>query len=460
MTQLTKFSIFAALVYFVQATGSVGGLASNTVRFFCKEGLQWSPEQMAYFMAVIATAWFIKPLLGLVLDLLPICGYRRKSYIYLANTAAILLWWSLAWMAWSGLLVSFWWLAGPMVITGLCFAVTDVAADGLTVQTGREAESEGDLQAIQWTAIYVGLLLTTVLSVRLAQYVMPDTGEAVFAVTQTTYNRVALVFMLTSLFPIVNLITTSTLVKEKKTSISREQLRSTLHELRLVVSHWPLWLLAICIFALHFSPGFGSPLFYYIRDRLGPNGGQMPKMWFAWLSMWDMGVAVVGILLFKWYWKRINIRRWLYVSAVAGVIATLWYLWVDDVWDLVIIATCFGTIGGFVHVAFLTIAAKNTPPRVEAVVFAGYCAVFNVARSMSDAFGGWLYGRLEENISIIRKFDYLDTMNAADMGALRPLVILSAAFTCATIPFITLMRLDRGGTMKWRKREPRLEWPQ
>ena len=44
-----RFAVFAGLVYFVQATGSTGGIAGQTISFYCKEGLGWSSGTVAYF---------------------------------------------------------------------------------------------------------------------------------------------------------------------------------------------------------------------------------------------------------------------------------------------------------------------------------------------------------------------------------------------------------------------------
>jgi MFS family permease len=44
---------------------------------------QAPPHILSYIQTFTAIPWYIKPIFGLITDLLPICGYRRKIYIIL-----------------------------------------------------------------------------------------------------------------------------------------------------------------------------------------------------------------------------------------------------------------------------------------------------------------------------------------------------------------------------------------
>jgi MFS-type transporter involved in bile tolerance (Atg22 family) len=75
------------------------------------------------------------------------------------------------------------------------------------------------------------------------------------------------------------------------------------------------------LFLYKFSPSFGTPLFFIQRDS------------FHWSAMW-MGVLaaiiscfeIVGAIIFYKVCKKINIKKWLYISVFLGAITTLCYL--------------------------------------------------------------------------------------------------------------------------------------
>src|SRR5689334_6860102 len=80
---------FFALVYIVEGLGQVVGLISQPLTFYLKQVHGWTPVQVTAFFTLFNLPWVIKPLYGLVSDFLPLFGYRRKSYLLLANAAAI-----------------------------------------------------------------------------------------------------------------------------------------------------------------------------------------------------------------------------------------------------------------------------------------------------------------------------------------------------------------------------------
>ena len=69
--------------------GQIGGLISQPLNYYLKEVHGWTPVQVTAFFTVFNLPWIIKPVYGLVSDFVPLFGYRRKSYLILANVAAI-----------------------------------------------------------------------------------------------------------------------------------------------------------------------------------------------------------------------------------------------------------------------------------------------------------------------------------------------------------------------------------
>src|SRR3984957_18165885 len=84
-----RLLVFFALVYVVEGVGQIGGLISQPLTYYLKQALSWTPVQVTAFITIFNLPWVIKPLYGLVSDFVPLFGYRRKSYLIVANILAI-----------------------------------------------------------------------------------------------------------------------------------------------------------------------------------------------------------------------------------------------------------------------------------------------------------------------------------------------------------------------------------
>src|SRR4029453_11292546 len=156
----TGVAAFFATIYFIQGIGDpTSGLIAQPIRSLLKS---WggSPTTIAGFMALLALPWSLKVLFGLLSDLVPLFGSRRRNYLLISSVSASM-----------GLLalyffpvpqgahwVLFTWLLLPPI--GIAFGA--VLVDALMVETGQPRGLTGRLQSIQWTAVNVALLLTGV----------------------------------------------------------------------------------------------------------------------------------------------------------------------------------------------------------------------------------------------------------------------------------------------------------
>src|SRR5919204_4702937 len=88
-----RLAIFFAAVYFVQGFAEPkAGIAAQPIFFLLKEEMRLGVEEIATFFAITGLAWAVKPLYGLTSDLLPLFGYRRRSYLLLTTAMAALGW--------------------------------------------------------------------------------------------------------------------------------------------------------------------------------------------------------------------------------------------------------------------------------------------------------------------------------------------------------------------------------
>ena len=451
--RVLRFSIFCGAIYFTQATGATGGLAGNATHYFMKEGLGLTATTIALFVSLTTFAWWVKPCFGLISDFVPLFGYRRKSYIYLCNALSIILWLSLSGMSFAGLMTTFWPLAIVSFFMAFNFAMTDVVADGLMIETGKATDNTGKFQAVQWGTNGVAVLLTSVFGAMLAIWAMPDSGKPTFEVTPLVYRKMSVIFIVASVFPLINIFATYFLTIESKIKLDRQRYSEIKAGIFLAIKTKPLWYLAFCMFCLNFSPGWGTPFFYYLRDYGGKDGGQMGKMTLAYLGTSWSAFGIIGCIIYWRFCKTMNNRKLLYFSIIIGAVASCCCLWVSGVVSVLVVAVLFGPVTALINLVYLDILAKNCPDLAEGFIFATMCAVLNIDLSASNAVGGLMYGMLEQGGTWYTwgwsLTGWLTRFGVSEnMVGLRPLIVISALFSLVTIFLIPFLKLDNKGIMR------------
>ena len=86
--QIRRFMLFFGLVYVVEGIGQTGGLIAQPLNYYLKQTFGWTAVQVTAYLTILNLPWIIKPVYGIVSDFLPLFGYRRKSYLILANATA------------------------------------------------------------------------------------------------------------------------------------------------------------------------------------------------------------------------------------------------------------------------------------------------------------------------------------------------------------------------------------
>jgi len=361
-----RLAVFFAAVYFVQGFAEPkAGLAAQPIFFLLKDELKLSAAQTATFLALVGIAWNVKPLYGLTSDLVPLFGYRRRSYLLVTTAMATLGWLSL------GLLPGYPYGLTLLILglTGLGLAFTDVLCDAVMVEEGKPRGLTGRFQSIQWTAIYAASLVAGIGGGYLSEHV--------------SYSRT---FLLVALFPALSFAASAYAVREARTRFDRATVRETMRALRAGLGSGPLWRAATFIFLWNFSPSFGVPLEFYMVDVL-----KISKIQLGVLATLSSGAAMVGAVLFGRYAAGVSTRRLLNLAVAIGVAGTLAYYGLVGWWSAVVLSVTVSLVSMVALLATLDLAARAVPTHAEGTFFAALMSVNNIATTGSTWLGGWLY---------------------------------------------------------------------
>jgi MFS family permease len=386
-----RLALLFGVVYFAQG---MWYLPNQTITIILKErGL--SAGQVATFFSITTLPWLVKPLYGLLSDFVPLFGRRRKSYVLLTTMLA----------AAAGAVLAvlgkhaYWPLAVLFTTMGLGLAFTDVLTDALMVENGRALGLTGAFQAVQWAAIYSASILVGVVGGYFAEQ---RNLRGAFAVAAS--------------FPVISLFMALRFVREPPARTAAEAFRETWTAIRVALGERALWVVAGFIFFWTFSPSFGPALLYFQTDVLG-----FSQQFIGFLDALTAAGYVAGAFVYAPLARRVPLRRLINVSIGLAVAGTLVYLLYRGPASAAVISSTFGGVAMITQLAFLDLAAKASPRRVEATFFALLMSVYNGGVQASQVAGGYLY----------------------DWLGLRPLILISAGATALAWLLVPLVMIDR-----------------
>ena len=395
-----RLMLFFAVVYLAEGICQSDGLIAQPLNFYLKQVHGWTAVQITAFLTVFNLPWFLKPLYGIWSDFVPVFGYRRKSYLLVANSGAA--------AAYLGIMVT----GAPDTLLVLLLvaiygmAIVSTLSGAVLVENGQRLCASSRFVNQQWLWFNVAAIATSITGGALVQWLTPL--DALHAAA-----------LLAGITPLAVIAATIAFIEEEKTAISAADMKVSVASLLAAVRTRRLWLLGAFLFFFYFSPGIDTPLYFFMTDRL--------KFSQAFIGILNSVAALGGIaaaLFYAAYLRNLDNRRMLYLSIVTGVLATLTFVFMSSPLTAAAAQFCYGAASMWTLVASLGLAADCCPKRSEAFGFAALLAITNLSGAIADNIGSWLYEHVFGN-------------------EIAPLIVVAAAFTAINFALVPLLRLPR-----------------
>jgi MFS family permease len=380
------------VVYFAEG---MYGLPHQAISIgFKEQGL--TAGLVANFFLLASIPWFVKPLYGLISDFLPLFGRRRKSYLLLTSALAC----TAGLVAGLSTQHDYWWLAILYTTMGFGLAFSDVLTDALMVENGKRYGLTGAFQSVQWAAITGAAILVGLLGGHLAEH--RDLHAA---------------FTVAALFPLLVLLMATFFVHEAHAGAERGEFLQTWAAVRVGLGERSVWLVAAFIFLFNFSPSFGPAFLYYQTDVLG-----FSQQYIGTLDSISSAASVAGAFVYAPLSRLMPLRRLINIVIGLSVLTTLAYLLYRDAGSALAIHIVWGASGMLTTLAFLDLAAKACPRRVEATFFALLMSIFNLGTQAGQTAGAHLYTVFGEGPKAYTWLVIISTAATAMVWLLVPLV--------------------------------------
>ena len=166
---ISRLMLFFAIVYTVEGIGQAKvGVIWQPLTHYLKESQGWTPVQIAASLAVLDVPWVVKPLYGMLSDFLPLFGYRRRSYLLLANVGAI------AAFLWTTQALTPAPIVFALLLTSIAMAASSTVCGALLVENGQKHSASAAFINQQWLWFNVAVMVATLLGGELIEYLSPE----------------------------------------------------------------------------------------------------------------------------------------------------------------------------------------------------------------------------------------------------------------------------------------------
>lgn len=396
--EIKRLMVFFALVYVAEGMGQMAGMISQPLNYYLKQVMHWSPVQVTTYLAALTFPWFIKPLYGMVSDFLPIFGSRRKAYLLLANGLAALAYFGVTTVSQPSQLVVF------LFLTAYGMAISSTVCGAVLVESGQKFRVTALFVNQQWLWYNIAAIVASLIGGLLVQKLQPVAAlHAAAAMIGFT--------------PLAVVIIGAILIKDEPRQINVQGFKKTLGGLSQTFKSPKFWTIVVFLFLYHFSPGFGTPLYYHLTDEL-----KFPQIYIGILGSIASVGWIVGGVFYRLILQKLTSKAALNTAIAIGVIATLAFLGLEGKVSAALVYFLSGMASMIAYVASLTLAADFCPKQSEGFSYAILMSVANLSTSGADIVGSYIYEHVFKN-------------------QLPPLIWVSALFTAAAFLFVPILRL-------------------
>ena len=327
------------------------GLPGSAISFYFKETLHLNPSAMMYISSIISLVWFVKFIWGYLID--NVVSVKFWMILSILISLGTSLYFGLNQVIVLPLLV------GLMLINGWAEALRSTGAGGLTCSEGKRYENTGKLQSIREGSQIVISILTGIAGGAIAQY--------------TSYH-----FGFLCLIPFyLILLGIICLYKPVKKETQKLSIINTIKSYKEVFTNKQFLWICLIVFLYNFNPSFGTPLWFKMRDTF-----HFSKLFFGILDSLTAITALIGVVFYYKFSKKINIKRWIKNSIFIGALTSMAYLYFTR-YTAVIYPLVFSIVGAFISLILLDFMAQSSIKGKEAVSFAVLCSIINLSGTCS-----------------------------------------------------------------------------
>ncbi|HEY4940860.1 MAG TPA: MFS transporter [Rhizomicrobium sp.] len=361
-----------ALLLLLNLAAPYAGLIGIPVAFFLKNKLHLGANQLAQFNLWVGIPLYISFVFGFLRDRWSPFGAGDRGHLVLFGAVTAVVYAAIAFVAPTyGLL-----LGGLLVVT---ISVQFVASsgNGLVSAIGQRHLMAGQASTVFNVANTLPALaafLGGLLSDQLEGQAAATAARILFLVAAVLMVGIAL---LGALGP-------KWLFAETKPR--GEPLSGFVGDIARLLKHWPIYPPLIMLILWDFGPAIGTALQFHLANDLHASDAQVGA-WYALFYTFN----VPTMLLYGWLCQHVRLSRLLIAGTILAILQMLPLLFVHTANDALIAAVVMGLLGGLASGAYVDLAIRSCPERLQGTMMMLVVTVYWVAVRFGDLWGTDLY---------------------------------------------------------------------
>jgi hypothetical protein len=155
-----------------------------------------------------------------------------------------------------------------------------------------------------------------------------------------------------------------------------------------VIRHRPIWPAAAILFLWDFSPGWQTPMFYHLTEKVHISAEQ-----FGTFTALQALFYLPTTIIYGWLCKHVPLRRLLWWGTWIAIIQGPVALFAQSAPSAMYVAIAAGLFGGFATTAYIDLLMRACPKGLEGTGIMLAVAGVAIATRAGDLFGSWIYSQ-------------------------------------------------------------------
>ena len=292
-------------------TEGLSDFSSLAISYYFKDSLKFSPSQSSFYRSLISFPFIFQPLFGLISDLFPIYGYKRKTYLIICGGLNFVLWCFLAFINNSQFLAIIF-----LIIISVNNTFINACSGGILVKVSKKLTSNNQkLERYNDSSIYknVGNIISSV-----------------FRGIVIEIFGVKTIFIMSggiSLFNVISGIIYFELKSkdEKNEQIikinnNEEEIKNEKINFLAILNNKNILIPLILVLFFSSSPSYFESAFYYLTDvkKFNPRN-------FGQLTIFMMILMLSISILYKKYLKNLNKKKVILWSCIFSFLSSCFF---------------------------------------------------------------------------------------------------------------------------------------
>jgi MFS family permease len=156
-----------------------------------------------------------------------------------------------------------------------------------------------------------------------------------------------------------------------------------------LIRHRPLWPAAAIYFLWNFGPGWGTPMFYHLTERV-----RISSELFGTFTALQSAFFLPTTLLYGVLCVRAPLSALLWWGTTVAILQGPIMFLAQGPASTIVVAVLYGLFGGFATAAYIDLIMRSCPRGLEGTaMMVAQTSAFALAGSLGNLLGSWIYSK-------------------------------------------------------------------